>query len=468
MKVLLILPRWLLPNVYGYFRFGHGIFAPTGLISCAAVLENAGHEVAILDAQALNYDLDSISKYIDKFDPDIVGVTSTTPTFSKALEIAKIAKEKDKITVCGGVHASIASNEVISSPFIDHVVRKEGEYTFLELVNALEKNKPLDILGLTTKNNGKIIYNPDRPFIDSLDQLPMPAYHLLDIKRYKPYAYQPTQKRPFINIMLSRGCPNQCTFCDTWYLCGRKLRAFSPQRVINELKYLRENFGITNILFFDDTLTMNQQWINEILDLMIKEKLDITWNCLTRVDCVNSNLLKKMKKTGCEMIAYGVESGSQHILDAMKKGITLDQIRKAFKWTREADIVTRAFFILGYFGETRETIRKTIEFAKELNPDFVNFSILEPFLKTEAWEIAKKNGMLPKEINWDEFSMFNRAMKSFVNDISKEELVNIMKEAHQKFYLRSSYILKIFRNIKSLPQLISLIQGGIGVLLSFF
>jgi anaerobic magnesium-protoporphyrin IX monomethyl ester cyclase len=303
---------------------------PLGLAYLAAVLENAGFSVKILDCPPLDYTYKDVKNYVESLKPKIVGVSSTTLTINNALKIAEIVKEvSTEIKVfLGGAHASILDEETLAKSFyVDGVIRGEGEITFLEVVKKIKEGKSLnDTLGLTLKLGNKIVRFPDRPLIEDLDSIPYPARHLLPLDKYKAFG----MKCPSISVLSSRGCPFKCKFCAVRKLFGNKFRARSPKNIAEEIKEIRERYKINYITFVDDIFTLNRERTIKLCDEI--KKFDVIWDCETRVDMVNEQLLKTMANAGCQSIFFGVESGDQNILNNMGKGITVEQIRKAFNW----------------------------------------------------------------------------------------------------------------------------------------
>lgn len=464
-KVALINPRWRTHKLYGFKFLGHGIFMPIGLASIAGYLDSKGIDVQLIDAEAEKLNNSEIADRVKKFKPDVVGVTCTTPTFPYALSLSTLLKKDlDVPIVFGGVHATLSPKDVLKNKEIDFVVMGEGELTFYELANAIIGNNNFkDIKGLAFKDINGIHINEPREFIQNLDDLPMPFYKGVPIKKYKPYAYQPTQSLPFMTLFSSRGCPFDCIFCETKVMCGKKVRTHSPERVISEILYLKSEFGIRNFQFFDDTFTINKKRVERICELIKENNLDISWNCLSRVDTVNADLLKKMNAAGCEMIAFGVESGDNTILKNMRKGSTVEQARDAFKAAREENMIIRAFFMIGNPGETKETVQKTIHFAKVLDPEFVNFSITTPFPNSELWDLYEKAGYIKNIGNLD-FAMFHDSIIDMPG-LSSEELRKFAKKSHIDFYLRPEYIVRRLREIKTFGQFKAKFLAGAGIVL---
>jgi len=391
-KVLLISPPW-------YRIFGGSSFAsPLGLCYIAAVLEEHGYDVVIYNADFKNnlelisdreitarYDeylrilkninhplWKEIQRVISYQSPDIVGISVTTAKYGSALNISHLVKIFDpKIPVVwGGVHPTILPEETIKNKDVDIVVRGEGEYTFLDLIENIDNLN--DVLGITYKENDKIIHNPNRPLIQNLDELPFPARHLLlEKENYPPEA--------FGNIFASRGCPYNCIFCASHKVWTRKVRYRSPENVVDEIKYIQKTFKTHHFRFEDDSFTINKKWVYEICNLLIKEKLNIQWTTETRADIVTDDLIKKMKLAGCKNITIGVESGNEKILKKIKKGITIEQIKNANKILKQNGVGLSAFFMIGFPWETKREINNTISLMKELDPSIAVFSVATPY-----------------------------------------------------------------------------------------
>ena len=444
MKILLISP----PQNTRYPQ------PPLGLAMLAAVLEKEGHSVRILDLTALGLSENAIPQIIQTERPAIAGITAMTSTINSALSMARMIKETDAnvLVVLGGAHVSILPEETLQkNPAVDIIVRGEGEKTILELVEAIEKNVHDfgNILGLTYRTEFGLKSNQLREPLLDLDELPFPAFHLLPQGKYRlhpPFGRQ----SPAMPIMISRGCPYSCIFCSK-SVFGNKYRNNSPVYVVNQIRLLIEKFGIKEIKFYDDVFTLDKKWVMNICTEMKNQGICAPWTCETRVNLVDNELLRTMKTAGCYMIAYGVESGDQGILTEVGKNVTLKQIVKAFNLTHEAGIGTVGYFMLGTPNETPETINRTIEFAKELNPDFVQFSIATPFPGTELHRLAAEKGCLPED--WDEYvyadlkSVKNSAFE--ISNITRQELGVWNRKAYASFYLRWGYIWKRLKKMGS-------------------
>jgi radical SAM superfamily enzyme YgiQ (UPF0313 family) len=346
--------------------FLHPPFPSLGLGYLAAVLEKNNYLVDIIDCQTDSFTYEGIKNEIGSRQPSVVGVTSTILTYKSALGIAKIAKEAcpNCTTVIGGPHVSFWDQEALQEcPQLDVVVRKEGEYTLLELVQRLEAGKDYhDVLGTTCRRNKEIIRNPERPFIENLDGLPFPARHFWPIECLQKYGTM------VFSLVASRGCVQWCSFCIEVRAHGRKYRVRSPRNVVDELEFLCKTYNAKYFAFLDDAFTIDQRRTIQICEEIKKRKLEIRWACETRVDMVTKELLAKMKEAGCADVWFGIESGSKKVLEAIKKGITPEQTIRAFKWAKEVGIKPNPNIILGVPGETVETARETIRFVEKLIP----------------------------------------------------------------------------------------------------
>ena len=437
---------------------------PLGLAMVAAVLENNGYIVRILDLPALRFSENSLPRVIRQEKPNIVGITAMTPTINSAVSVAKKVKETESniFVILGGAHATLLPEETLrNTPQIDVTVRGEGEQTTLELVEVLEKNPSRinQVLGITYRKGDSLKSNPLKPNILDLDTLPFPAFHLLPIGKY--HLHPPFGRRtPVMPIITSRGCPYRCIFCSK-AVFGKKYRGNSPAYIVDEIRFLKERFGVKEIKFYDDVFTLDRKRVVAICMQLKEQGMDIPWTCETRVNLVDGELLRVMRDSGCYMIEYGVESGNQRILNNLKKDISLDQVIKAFKLTHETGIETAAYFMIGSPEETPETIKETIEFAKKLDPDFVQFSITIPYPGTELYNLAIKEGYMLGE--WDEYGYANLRslnMPAFeTKTLSREELGEWNKKAYTSFYLRLGYVWKRLKNTRSLGELRTNIAG---------
>jgi radical SAM superfamily enzyme YgiQ (UPF0313 family) len=435
---------------------------PLGLAYIAAVLEKNKIPAEVLDADALQLSDKEIEKKLLEIKPEIVSLTMMTATFqpSKAL-IKLIRKTLPKAAIiAGGTHPSALPLKTLQDiPELDIAIIGEGEITFLEIIKALKDKKNLqEIKGICYRKKNKPVCNPPREPIEDLDSLPFPARDKFPLEKYK--THPPYGKRnPYMHLITSRGCPFGCAFCSK-AVFGRKLRMRSAVNVADEIEYLIKKYKVKEIKFYDDDFTLNMKRAEEICDEILKRKIKIPWSCATRVDLVNEKLLKKMKKAGCWLISYGVESASQDLLNTINKGITIAQIEQTFKWTRAANIKTLAYFMIGLPGETRKTIEESIKFAKRINPDFVNWSLTTIFPATPLEKIAKeraknKGKIVPYtseahdiyRLNWDKEPLF-----MYEENIPIKDLKKYIVKAYKKFYFRPRYIVSQLSQIKSFSE----------------
>jgi radical SAM superfamily enzyme YgiQ (UPF0313 family) len=376
--------------------------------------------------------------------------------------VKKIKKNYPHIRIiAGGPHVTILPEETLARvPEIDIIVRGEGEETIVDLYNAIEKLKTLEnVNGITYRENNAIKSTPDRKPIMDLDALPFLAYHLLPMDKYKPHPPHGI-KLPFIAMLTSRGCPYNCIYCSK-PIFGSKFRAQSPKRTVDEIEYLNKQFGIKEIMFYDDSFTLDKKRVTQLTAEIKKRRLDILWACETRVNLISEELLKEMKNSGCYMMAFGLESGSQEILDDLRKGVTLEQVKDAINITHKTGISSIGYFMLGSPKETPLTIRSTIDFAKDLQLDFAQFSITIPFPGTELYKLYLGKGK--GEMNWDDFiyaSLGSANTPVFETEqLSREELAKWNSRAYREFYLRFSYVWKRMTGMRSYNDLKMNLKG---------
>lgn len=434
MKITLVNPPYP-PNAHS-----HPPFIPLGLAYLGAVAEQAGHSVTVIDCQGERLNYESFRQRIAGVPSDVVGVTSTTLLYNSAKTIMEVAKEvhPNAINMIGGSHVSFwDENALKETKAFDLIVRKEGELTFLELLDRIQANKGFeDVLGTTVRTKNGIQRNEDRPFLHDLDSLPSPAYHLLPLDSYHRMG------KTIFPIVTSRGCVQWCDFCSTVRMFGRGYRVRSPKKVVDDMEMLHSKYGESQFTFYDDAFTINRNHTLEMCADIKARKLDVEWDCETRVDAVDKELLEKMRDAGCITIWFGVESGSEKILDKMHKKINREQVREAFKMAQKVGMMTIASAVIGFPGETEETAWETINFINSLNPDDIGCYIATPYPGTPMYEEVIKNGWL----RVTDFNKYDTATPTFETPyLSMDRLREIKYKAHQKFYLRPRYVLKMMR-----------------------
>jgi len=428
---------------------------PLGLIAIATkVRENM--EVKLIDAPPKELSVEQIVTEVIEEKPDLVGITSMTSIFPQALKVAKLIKEKVDIKICcGGAHATLMTEDVLRSGVFDFVVRGEGDETFLELCKALQNNSDMTgVKGVSFVDNGKIIHNEGREYIRDLDKLSFPSYELLPFENYQskaPLGF--VRKMSWISYSSSRSCPFNCRFCSTSKLWGKIWRGLSADRMVKDVKRLVETYGLETIFFVDDNFTYKRDRIIEFCRKIRTEGVKFEWSCNCRVDQVDEELLTAMKGAGCWRIGFGIESGTQKVLDWFGKKITLDQSRNAIKLCKKVGITQVCYFIIGAPIEDEGDIKATIKFAQELNPDVVGFSYLTPFVGTELYdECIEKNWSFE---DLTDFGKFNQQKPIIKCGVSPERLIELRKKAYRGFYFRPSYMIKqMIQNIMNPKQLL--------------
>jgi radical SAM superfamily enzyme YgiQ (UPF0313 family) len=358
---------------------------------------------------------------------------------------------------------------LVTAPEIDIIVRGEGEETIIELLRALEHKQPLSkIEGISYRKDGRVESNPVCSKIVDLDSLPFLAYHLLPWKRYKPH---PPHGRalPFAAIITSRGCPYRCSYCSK-PVFGNKFRGQSPERVVEEINYHKRGLGIKEFAFYDDVFTLNKRRAYAIVDEMMGRGLKIHWTCETRADLVDKELLRRMKQAGCYSIAYGIESASQEIVNTLNRDVTIEQVEEAVRLSQEVGLQTIGYFMIGSPGESRETIRQTIQFAKKLKLDFAQFSVTTPYPGTKLYELYSdgRKGDTPP---WESFvygRTGGRVTPVFESKLLRRgDLQYWITQAYKEFYLRPLYLWQRIRRTTSIGDLrvgikgISMLLGNI-------
>ncbi|MGR3317532.1 MAG: B12-binding domain-containing radical SAM protein [Candidatus Anammoxibacter sp.] len=463
-KIIFVNPPIALEDRYGRYAAAGSHFPPLHLTSLAAVTRQHGFETGIIDPVALSWDMQTTLQAILDKSPDYVGITATTISVHTAGTLAELIKQNspDIKILIGGVHLSAEPEKTMETfTGFDIGVVGEGDITIVELLNALDKSTDIsNIEGLIYRTNDGIIQTAPRPLLRNLDSLPMPAWDLLpDLpKSYRP-SLQCIRRLPSTIVMTTRGCFGKCTFCSR-AIFGNKIRAYSTDYVIDTLKHLCNKYGMRDFQIEDDSFLSFHSRVIDICRRIRDEKLNISWNCLARVDRINAELLDEIKKAGCWQIQFGIESGSQEILDSIKKKITLKQVEDALVLTKKAGIRTKGFFIIGHLLETKETIQKTIEFAKRMPLDDFQLTIYTPLPGTDDYNIADRYGQFDK--NWDKMSMYNPVFVA--NGLTTQELLQYQKSAYRQFYFRPKTIFSVMTKARSLGAAGILFSGAFNVL----
>ena len=466
MKIALVYPA-LIPGVKP--RYG---LQPLGILYLAGKLKAAGHQVITIDGEILGLTVKETVDAVMRAEPDLVGISLMTPQYPVGLEIAEEVKRRaPRIAVCaGGAHVNATLDETLRRcPSIDFLACGEGEETLAEAAALLGRGEGLAGLpGVIASDGGEIRVNPTRPFIPDLDSLPFPDFTMLPLDRYRiPYLQGP----PIASMMLSRGCPYRCAFCDAHVTQGKKLRTHSPAAVVREIWRCVRSLGIHDYAFKYSTFTLDRAWCLDLLARLRAEKLAIRYRCNTRVDRIDGELLTALQQSGCTIILFGVESGSQAILDRMQKHTTLAQIREAFRLTARAGIRTYASFMLGNPGETDATARETIALAKEINTDLVLFFYTTAYPGTQLYADTLKEGLVTED--WwvkEKPEGSGYAVSKWLSGeggklrIPGFDVGPWIKRAYRAYYLRPRYALKVLKSLFTDP---SYLKGLFQLLPSF-
>jgi anaerobic magnesium-protoporphyrin IX monomethyl ester cyclase len=418
------------------------VFIPLGISYLVAVLEEKGYEVDVVDCQVSRPNQKQLEDKFRSLNPDIIGVTAATVTYLPALKILKAAKAAlpSCITMIGGPHVTVMDERTFTeSADVDIVVRGEGEQTMLELASLVSDGnlKSLsEVAGITFRKNGQVYRTPDRPFIQDIDSLPRPAHKHFDVTRYK------ISGKIYMPIITSRGCPFNCAFCLASKMCGRGFRARSPSKVVDELEWLRDTFGAGAFAFYDDTFTFDLNRAIAICDEMKARKFDMPWDCRTRVDKVSKELLTKLRSTNCQLIHFGVESGSQQMLNTMRKGTTVEQNANAIKLAKECDILVAISLVIGYPGETPEMLQQTTDFIRRTKPDYVYMCEAVPYPGTELYNYVKQLGLEMTE-DWNQYHEQTQVFKNTL--LPLEKLEEAKKAVYDSFFTPTYYLRKKLR-----------------------
>ncbi|MDG6223374.1 MAG: radical SAM protein [Candidatus Bathyarchaeota archaeon] len=422
------------PPLEGVYR--HQLYLSLGLAYMAAVLEENRHEVTVIDCPAVNINQDMLKTKLESIQPEIIGITSMTPTIQSAVLSAQVAKQAcpQSTVVLGGPHATFMDKQVLAEePAVDVIVRGEGEQTLLELAQNAGNVKTLDtIQGITFRKNGQMVKNPDRPFIQNLDDLPRPAFKHFDLEKYRLFG------RKMLPIITSRGCPSQCSFCTTSRIFGRPFRARSPKNVVDELEWLRDEHGADAFSFYDDTFTLDKNRAIQICEDIKNRKLGIPWDCQTRVSTVSEEMLKIMRDANCQQVFFGVESGCQTILDAVHKGTSVEQNKRAIKLAKDAGLFVAVSVMVGYPGENREMLEQTIDLLRQAEPDDAYICVATPYPGTELRNIIEEKGWTIS----NDWKRYDTTIPVFENPNLSETDVNAIRSKFYDSFYSPKYVLR--------------------------
>ncbi len=461
MRVLLVEA----PYYYGALKTMTRPHFPLGLGYLAAYLRERQVEVRLLPGPAP----EELEAALAEFAPGVVGVSSMTPAFPNALKICRTVKERTgALTVVGGHHATAVQGDFLpDTPEVDFVVNGEGEETLGELVQALERGERdfTAIAGLILRDvDGSARVNPRRTLIKDIDALPFPARDLVDTGSYGAHRYIDVG-RPSATMISSRGCPFQCAFCSSHLTMGKGYRPRGAAGVIAEIDELVQRFGVKHIAFEDDTFTLWPERVREICELLIRRNYDLTWYCLSRVEPLTPELARLLRRAGCRLVSFGIESGDEDILKKIRKKISLAQARAAIDACYRAGLRSQCTFILGFPFDTYNTMEATLRFAQELSPTIAIFFCLVPYPGTEMWQYLPADLRPRRPGDWESFAnmIHNQNYISLVPGLSADRLAKLTERWHLRFYLRPRQLYRMLRTLRTREEFFSFLASGWGL-----
>ncbi len=427
---------------------------PTDLMYLASIAENVGCIAKIRDySQGGDFEND-----LREFQPDFLVVNIATPTLEHDLDAVKKAKEicPDITTIAKGAAFLTFGTDILAEHKALNIgIMGEAEETLKEILSGKKLNK---IAGIYYREDLKINFTGARPFIEDLDSLPFPARHLVDNDIYR----RPDNGKVQAVIKVSRGCPFHCFFCLATPVSGAKVRRRSAENIIAEIKECVEKYNIRNFLFWSDIFNIDKAWTMDLCQKIIDSGLKITWSANTRADTADLEMAKKMYESGCRLVSIGVESGSQYILDKIGKRITLNQIRETVNIFKKAKIRIYNYFVIGLPWENEETAEETIEFAIELDSDFISFYTATPLPGSRFYNYALENNLFDKDTSFESAYFYPAVNTHF---LTKDRVFELHKQAIRRFYLRPLYILKMLSRIRTLTEVKNYFLAGMNVLL---
>ncbi|MEK7449642.1 MAG: radical SAM protein, partial [Planctomycetota bacterium] len=478
MKILLIEPPPT--HKFGNLRTigSHSLYKadiawpPLDLMFLAGTLDKKGHQTSICDATTLRLNYEQLKTVIVREKPQVVIFSTSTSTINDDLKTATVAKEVygDIITIAIGTHIFARGEEVMQAePFLDIAVYEEPEWPIMQLAD--NNFKPGPVTGIYYRNNSQItksrtvltqrvgtgawIKNQASGQVADLNTLGWPSHDKIPLHLYR----DPMMRRsPMSMTMGSRGCINSCIFCSSPFF---KYRLRDVDNLIAELHWA-VSLGIKEMRFFDMGFTNNLDWADRLTRKMIDQKIDLTWQCTARADRVDENILRQMKKAGCQTVHFGLESSDLSILKTIKKNIHPNKVAQAVRLCKKIGIRTTIFFMIGLPGETKETVQKTIEFAKRTNPDYMTMSIAMPHPGTVLYDYLQEHNYLRKEAAWSEYDSLKRPVYDYP-ELSSEEIYRLRNKGINSFYFRPSYIWRRFTNQKNWTEMKTNWRNFVGV-----
>ncbi len=459
MKISLVTPPFdLIKSAYASkSKIRRGYLPPLGIGYLASSLKANGFDrIKLLDGASMVINEEDFVRLVLEDSPDLIGISCMTASSREAYRLARKIKEiSNTLIVIGGPHVTDFGKEVLlDEKAVDLAVTGEGEETIVELCKRLNESRNLSgVKGVIFRDKDEIIENGPDISKGPLDDIPMPARELYDNSLYCPLPNS-YKRLPSTTIITARGCVyRKCAFCYTGGMQGQPFRRHSVKRVIEEIKILVNKYGIKEVQFLDSIFVLNREWVKEFCETIKRENIDITWNCTAKANMVDPEILETIADAGCYSIFYGFESGNQDLLDIIQKGITIQQIKDAAKWTHNAGMDIRGSFILGLPGETPEKANKTIDLAVELDLAYAQFNLAFPFKGTKMYDFALDMGTVI------EYRGLTKATYVPHGYRSRDELEAVMRKAYFKFYFRPAYFIKHLKRVKTFDDFKRYLDG---------
>jgi len=441
---VLIYPPW---TVLQGRAFLTNCLPPLGVLSIAAVLLEQGFSVKVLDVHAERMSPARLRELLREYRPRYVGISVLSSMVVSANMIAKLVKEEipDCVVVMGNVHAEAYPERMLQNSAVDLVVRGDGERPMADIVAGKAWETVMSVSFL--RPDGTVHHTPLQDVIMDLDQYPMPAYHLVDFKRYFPSASS-YRNLPAINVLMTRGCPGLCTFCNS---AKTTLRYRSPRKVYEQIQHLRKMYKIRQVQFFDDTFTVNKPAVLELCRLLRENKVDITFSCYVRGDCFGEEMAKALKSAGCHQVMVGIETANERIMQIIQKPIKKERYADLVRIAHKYDMEVRAGFIIGSLGETWETMEESLQFAIDLDVDFFQPSVCTPYPGTALFKQAVEEGRLKHM----EFKRYGQGLELplRLDDLTEEQVLKFDSYAWRKFYLRPRMVWRQLLRISNFRQI---------------
>jgi radical SAM superfamily enzyme YgiQ (UPF0313 family) len=446
MKVVLIDPPTSFEQIYGDWDLSavDTYCPPLGLLHIASYVREHGHDPSVVDVTARKWKRQEAVDFTLSVKPDVVGLSAKTINVHNAARISDELRAKGFAgpIVLGGAHVTAVPGETLNRfQAFDYGVVGEGEVTFLELIETLEQSRPVsNVRGLVWRNSlGEIVRNDPRPLIEDLDSLPLPAWELLpNFPDGYPHNALETKRLPAASVFTSRGCPYQCTFCDT-AIFGSRVRQHSAQYTLNMIRHLRGTYGIKDLMFLDDNFILNRKKLFTICDTMIEERMNLSWYCMGHAGVLTGDRLKKIREAGCWFIEVGIESGCDKILKLIKKSTTKAQVAEGVRRARTVGLKVKGNFIFGFPTETHETLEETIEFATRIGLSYFQQGFLTVWPGCELAVEPEKYGTVERD--WQKLA--HQRVTFIPNGLTEADLVEASKRAFRQFYLRPRIMLEI-------------------------